>query len=110
MPGQIPAEIVVKALQRLPRGSSGGASAWTYEHIKAACACPWMLEATLQFMNHIEAVNLPHFPHVLSCQLVPLKKEGTADEVRPIAVSKVRLRLAAVSAMEACPTKPSLCS
>ena len=36
-PVHITAEILAKVLQRLPRGSSGGPSGWTYEHINAAC-------------------------------------------------------------------------
>ena len=38
VPVQITAAILAKALQRLPRGTSGGPPGWTYEHIKAACA------------------------------------------------------------------------
>ena len=45
MPVQTTAEILVKALQCHPRDSSGGASAWTYEHVKAACVCPGTLPA-----------------------------------------------------------------
>ena len=70
----ITAEILVKALQHLPRGSSAGASAWTYEHVKAACAGPGMFEAILQFMNNIVAGNLPDVSDLRACRLLPLKE------------------------------------
>ena len=78
-PVQITAKILVRALQRLPRGSSGGASAWTYERIKAARVCRGMFEATLQFRNHIVSRNLPDIADLRACRLVPLKKTGTVD-------------------------------
>lgn len=104
-PVQITAAILVKALQLLPQGSSGGASAWTYEHIKAAYVCHGMFEATLLFMNNIVSGNLPDILELRACRLAPLKTKGTVDGVCPIAVGEVRLRLAALCAMEACPTK-----
>ena len=58
-------------------------------------------------MNHIVSGNLSHIPEQRACRLVPLKKKGTVDGVRPIAVGEVWLRLAAICAMEACPTKGS---
>ena len=75
MPVQITAEILDKAVQRLPIGSSGGASAWTYEHVKAACACPKMFEATLHFMNRIVAGNLPDILDLLYPAGAPYREE-----------------------------------
>ena len=43
----------------------------------------------LQFMNNIVAGNLPDIPVLLACWLVPHKKKGTIDKVRPIAVGEV---------------------
>lgn len=70
MPVQITAEILFKALQRLPRGLSVGASAWIYKHFKGTCACAGMFNPTLYFMNHIVAGNLPDIPRTLSWRLV----------------------------------------
>ena len=58
-------------------------------------------------MNHKVSGNLPDIPELRACRLVPIKKKGTVDGVRPIAVGEVWLRLAAICAMEACPTKGS---
>ena len=107
-PVHITSEILAKALQRQPRGSSGGPSGWTYEHIKAACAgYAGAFDVTLELMNHIASGNLPDIPELRACRLVPIKMKGTVDGVRPIAVGEVWLRLAAICAMEACPTKGS---
>ena len=56
-------------------------------------------------MNYIVTSNLPDIPNLQACQLVPFRKKRTVHGVRPIAVGEVWLRLAAVCAMEACPTK-----
>ena len=59
------AEILAKVLQRLPRGSSGGPSGWTYEHIKAACAgYAGAFDVTLELMNHIVSGYLPDIPEL----------------------------------------------
>ena len=76
--------------------------------IKAACAgYAGAFDVTLELMNHIVSGNLPDIPELRAYRLVPIKKKGTVDGVRPIAVGEVWLRLAAICAMEACPTKGS---
>lgn len=101
----ITAEVLLKVLKRLPRGSGAGLSGWTYEHIRVACACnSGMFEVTLVLVNLMVAGSLPDIPELLACRLVHRKNTGTVDGVRPIAVGETWLQLAALCAMEACPT------
>ena len=91
------------ALQHLPRGSGGGASAWTYEYVNAVCACcTAMFGATLQRINHIVASNLLDIPDIHYAGWCPIPRRG------PIAAGEVWLRLA-VCAMEACRARPLCC-
>ena len=64
VPVQITAAILAKALQRLPRGTSGGSSGWNYEHIKAACAgYAGAFDAMLEPVSYTH-LTLPTTPYV----------------------------------------------
>ena len=111
VPVHITAEIFAKVLQRQPRGSSGGPSGWTYEHIKAACAgYAGAFDVTLELMNHIVSGNLPDIPELRARRLVPIQKKGTVDGVRLIAGGGCGYGLLRFAPWKRAPPKAALCS
>jgi len=105
-PDDAPLEItqaqLADVLHNLPRGKAGGPSGWTYEHVRAAAnsskAC---FDAILRLVNGIVRGALPHTPRLFDCRLLPT---GSLDtKIRPIAISEVWLRIAALCALAALP-------
>jgi hypothetical protein len=59
-------------------------------------------EAILRLVNAMVAGKLPHLDPFLDSNLIAVEKAG-GKGVRPIAVGEVRVRIAALCAMAACP-------
>jgi hypothetical protein len=101
VPLQISRASIRKVISSLPKGSAPGPSGWTFEHIQAvAQGSAAGMDAVLSFVNVLLAGDLPDWPDLRACRLVPLEKGG--GKVRPIAVGEVWLRLAAKCAMVEC--------
>jgi hypothetical protein len=102
-PLRIDAEVLERALKRLEakRGSAGGPTGMTYEHVLAATkTSSAAFNATLAFVNLMLTGKLPRHSTLLDSSLVGLQKpDGGA---RPIAIGEVLYRLTGLCAMTAC--------
>lgn len=101
-PLSIDAEVLQRTLQRLEakRGSAGGPTGMTYEHILAATkGSVEALNATVAFVNLMLSGRLPHLGSLLDSSLIGLQKPDGG--VRPIAIGEVLYRLTGLCALTA---------
>jgi hypothetical protein len=101
-PTSITEEILTNVLKAVPKGSTAGPSGWTYKHTKAATSSSE--EARSMVLRYVQALvhgKLPDLPRLLDARIILLAKPHNG--VRPIAISKVWYRLAALCALTACP-------
>jgi hypothetical protein len=100
-PAQITSGILVKVLDKVPRGSAAGPSGWTYEHVKAAMKASLEAEnAMLELMSALVQGKLPHVPALLYSTLLPISKP--CGGIQPIAIGEVWYRLAGLCALSTC--------
>jgi hypothetical protein len=100
-PAQITSGILVKVLDKVPRGSAAGPSGWTYEHVKAAVKASQEAEiAVLELMFAMVQGKLPHVLALLQSTLLPISKP--CGGIQPIAIGEIWYRLAGHYALSTC--------
>ena len=101
MPLQVDKATLKVVLSKSPKGSAPGPSGWTFEHIQAvAQGSEQGMDAVLDFVNSLLAGDMPDWPALKACRLIPLHKGRNKN--RPIAIGEAWLRLAAKCAMVEC--------
>jgi hypothetical protein len=94
-PATITEEILANVLKAVPKGSATGPSGWTFEHTKAATSSSEEARSVvLRFVQALVHGKLSHLPRLLDARIIPLAKAHNG--VRPIAISEVWYRLAAL--------------
>ena len=80
-------------LPKLPKGSAGGPSGWTYEHVKVvARSSSGSASAVRRLLGVMVSGQLPQLPELTDSRLIALVKPDGG--VRPIAIGEVFYRLA----------------
>ena len=95
-------EVLARVLPKLPRGSAGGPSGWTYEHVQVVIRSgPDGSDAVRRLLGAIAGGLLPQLPELTDSRLIALLKPDGG--VRPIAIGEVFYRLAGLCALAASP-------